>query len=61
MSEHLHEIVKPIRDIVRGLGEFVVDKILPQGVFDDFLAGGPLDSPTPGDVGSVPTNPTLWE
>lgn len=53
MSEHLHEILRPVRDIVRGLGEFVVGKILPQGVFDDFGQNGhgagfdnsPLDEP----------------
>lgn len=35
MSEHLHEIIKPVRDVVRGLGEFVINKIIP----DDVLNG----------------------
>lgn len=37
---HLHEIVRPIREIVLGLGEWVVDKVIPQDVFDDFAQGG---------------------
>lgn len=49
---HLHEIVRPIREIVLGLGEWVVDKVIPQDVFDDFAQGGAsqmLDEALDGD------------
>jgi len=35
-----HEIIPTVRDIVRGIGEFVVDKIIPSEAFDEFLQGG---------------------
>ena len=42
-TQHLHEIVRPIRDIVRGVGEFVVgalaNKIVPREVFDHLING----------------------
>ncbi len=28
-QRHLHEIIRPIREIVRGVGEFVVSKVVP--------------------------------
>ena len=29
-----HEIVQPVRDIVRGIGEFVLNKIIPEDVIN---------------------------
>lgn len=45
MSEHLHEILRPVRDIVRSVGEKVINLVVPEGTFDDFLMGGPDNSP----------------
>jgi len=39
---HLHEIVRPIREIVLGLGEWVVDKVIPQDVFTSLIQGESL-------------------
>ena len=51
-----HEIVRPLKEIVVGLGEFVINRVVPEGTFDDFLAGGPLDE-RPVET----TQPTLWD
>lgn len=34
-----HEIISPIREIVHGLGNFVLDKILPTDVISDVFNG----------------------
>lgn len=39
--EHLHEIVRPIRELVRGVLDFAVEKIVPTEVFDEFVQGRP--------------------
>lgn len=56
-----HEIIAPMKEIIRGIGERVINLIVPEDVFDDILAGGPLDQPMPGEVGGVIAKPTLWE
>lgn len=35
----IHEIVRPVREIVSHLGQWVLDKILPTEIFDDFIQG----------------------
>ncbi len=37
-QRHLHEIIRPIREIVRGVGEFVVDRVVPTEVIDNLFA-----------------------
>lgn len=32
-----HEIIPAVREIVRGIGEFVVEKIIPGEVFEEFM------------------------
>lgn len=41
MSEHIrhHEIIRPIRELAQGIGNFVVDKILPTDVLSDLFNG----------------------
>lgn len=34
-----HEIVRPAREIVSHIGQWVLDKILPTEIFDDFVQG----------------------
>ncbi len=34
-----HEVIRPIREIVQGLGNFVLDKILPTDVISDVFNG----------------------
>ena len=38
-KEHLHEIVSPIRETVRSIGTWALDKIIPSEIFDDFIQG----------------------
>lgn len=48
MSEHLHEILRPVRDIVRSVGERVIELVVPGDIFNNFMQGGdnsPLDEP----------------
>jgi hypothetical protein len=33
-----HEILRPIREIVRNVGEFVVDKVIPTDVIDNLFS-----------------------
>lgn len=33
-----HEIVRPIREIVRGVGEFVVDRVVPSAVIENLFS-----------------------
>lgn len=33
-----HEIIRPIREIVRGVGEFVVDKVVPSAVVENLFS-----------------------
>lgn len=58
---HLHEIIRPIKELARMAGERIIELVVPGDVFDDFLADSPLDTPRPGEIGSVPTQPTLWD
>ena len=37
---HLHEIIRPVRELVLSAGEWIVGKVIPREVFDDFLQGG---------------------
>lgn len=34
---HLHEIVRPLREIVRNVGEFVVDRVVPTAVIENLF------------------------
>lgn len=38
-KEHLHEIVSPIREIVRGIGTWALDKIIPADAISDMFNG----------------------
>lgn len=33
-----HEILRPIRELVRGVGEFVVDRVVPTAVIESLFA-----------------------
>lgn len=35
----MHEIVRPVREIVSHIGQWVLDKVLPTEVFDHFVTG----------------------
>lgn len=37
-TPHLHEIVGPLREIVRNVGEFVVDRVVPTAVIESLFA-----------------------
>ena len=56
-----HELIRPIKEMVCALGQRAINLIVPEYVFDDFLAGGPLDQPMSGEIGGVIAEPTLWE
>lgn len=48
MSEHLHEIVRPLRELAGQLGNFIVNKALGSDLFTDMMNGpdnSPLDEP----------------
>lgn len=36
-TPHLHEIVRPLREIVRNVGEFVVDRVVPTAVIENLF------------------------
>lgn len=48
MSEYIrhHEIIRPIREIAHGIGNFVLDKILPTDVISDLFNGVAQESAT---------------
>lgn len=60
-APNYHEIIRPLRELSHMTIQKVIEWAVPEDVFDDFLAGGPLDTPRPGGIGAVPTQPTLWE
>ena len=33
-----HELIRPLREIVRGVGEFVVDRVVPSAVVENLFA-----------------------
>lgn len=33
-----HEILRPIRELVRGVGEFVVDRVVPSAVIENLFS-----------------------
>ena len=37
--EHLHEIISPIREVVRGIGTWALDKIIPADAVSDMFNG----------------------
>lgn len=48
MSEHLHEIVRPLRELAGQFGDFVIRKALGSDLFTDMMNGpdnSPLDEP----------------
>lgn len=48
MSEHLHEIVRPLRELAGQFGDFVIRKALGSDLFTDMMNGPdnlPLDEP----------------
>lgn len=45
---HLHEIVRPLRELAQQAGSFVMDKVVGTDLFSDMLNGpdnSPLDEP----------------
>jgi len=61
MSEHLHEIVRPVRELVAGTLNFVVDKVLGGDLFSDVFNGtaSPDNSPLDEPVFTAPEAPRV--
>lgn len=40
MNKHpkYHELIRPIRELVRGVGEFVVDRVVPSAVVENLFS-----------------------